>query len=87
VDPPRDCIVFQACGEIVEAITGTEADCSQIVGVRILLWLFSLFINMDHAQWDDDVSKGLHFLEHSVLQVPFFLMTMMRYITPTLDEM
>lgn len=31
--------------------------------------------------------NGLHFLEHHVLQVPFFLMTLMRYITPTLDLM
>lgn len=42
---------------------------------------------MDHAQWDNAVADGLHFLEHSVLQVPFFLMTLMRYITPTLDQM
>ncbi|KAF2106313.1 hypothetical protein BDV96DRAFT_336724 [Lophiotrema nucula] len=57
------------------------------VGVRILLWLLSFFMNMDHAQWDNDVVNGLHFLEHQVLQVPFFLMTLMRYVTPTLDEM
>lgn len=42
---------------------------------------------MDHAQWDNYIVDGLHFLEHSVLQVPFFLMTLMRYITPTLDDM
>lgn len=30
---------------------------------------------------------GIHFIEHSVLQVPFFFMTLMRYITPTLDNM
>lgn len=42
---------------------------------------------MDHAQWDESVVGGLHFLEHTVLQVPFFLMTLMRYITPTLDQM
>jgi hypothetical protein len=58
-----------------------------IIGVRGLLWILSLVVNMDHAQWDDSVSSGLHFLEHSVLQVPFFLMTLMRYITPTLDQM
>jgi len=58
-----------------------------IIGVRILLWILSFVVNMDHAQWDDSVSSGLHFLEHSVLQVPFFLMTLMRYVTPTLDDM
>ena len=30
---------------------------------------------------------GLNFIEEYVLQVPFFLMTLMRYISPTLDKM
>jgi hypothetical protein len=59
----------------------------QVVGVRVLLWLLSLVVNMDHTTWDESVVDGLHFLEHTVLQVPFFLMTMMRYVTPTLDQM
>jgi len=59
----------------------------QIVGVRVLLWILSLFVNMDHTHLDETVVNGLHFLEHTVLQVPFFLMTMMRYVTPTLDQM
>jgi hypothetical protein len=58
-----------------------------VVGVRVLLWFLSLLVNMDHTTWDDSVVDGLHFLEHTVLQVPFFLMTMMRYVTPTLDQM
>lgn len=58
-----------------------------VEGVRLLLWLFSFVVDMDHAQWDESVVGGLHFLEHSVLQVPFFLMTLMRYVTPTLDRM
>ncbi|OCL15414.1 hypothetical protein AOQ84DRAFT_423122 [Glonium stellatum] len=58
-----------------------------IVGVRVLLWFLSLFINLGAAHWDNEVVEGLNFLEHSVLQVPFFLMSLMRYITPTLDEM
>lgn len=37
--------------------------------------------------WDDNVLEGLEFVEHSVLQVPFFLMSLMRYITPTLDNL
>jgi hypothetical protein len=37
--------------------------------------------------WDNDIIDGLHFIEHSVLQVPFFLMSLMRYVTPTLDNM
>lgn len=53
----------------------------------MLLWFASFLVDMDHAQWDNTVSDGLHFLEHSVLQVPFFMMTLMRFITPTLDQM
>jgi hypothetical protein len=59
----------------------------QVVGVRALLWILSLVVNMDHTTWDESVVDGLQFLEHTVLQVPFFLMTMMRYVTPTLDLM
>jgi hypothetical protein len=59
----------------------------QIVGVRVLLWIISLFVDMSHVTWDESIVDGLRFLEHTVLQVPFFLMTMMRYITPTLDRM
>ncbi|KAL5120970.1 hypothetical protein ACEQ8H_001158 [Pleosporales sp. CAS-2024a] len=58
-----------------------------IVGVRVLLWILSLCVNMDHSTVDEAVVDGLHYLEHTVLQVPFFLMTMMRYVTPTLDKM
>ncbi|KAF2200822.1 hypothetical protein GQ43DRAFT_57446 [Delitschia confertaspora ATCC 74209] len=57
------------------------------VGVKILLWFLSHVINMDTAKWDKDVLGFLSFMEHSVLQIPLFLMTCMRYITPTLDEM
>lgn len=59
----------------------------QIIGVRVLLWILSLFMDMDHSSWDETVVDGLHYFEHTVLQVPFFLMTLMRYITPTLDRM
>lgn len=58
-----------------------------VIAVRLLLWTLSLLVNMEHAHWDDSIIDGLHFIEHTVLQVPFFLMTMMRYMTPTLDQM
>jgi len=64
-----------------------EANNIQIVGVRILLWLLSLIFELEKATWDDKVVNGLHFLEAHVLQVPFFLMTIMRYVTPTLDNL
>ena len=31
--------------------------------------------------------NALHFLQHSVLQVPFFLMNLMKFFSPALDEM
>lgn len=42
---------------------------------------------MSEATWDDAVLNGIEYLNKSVLQVPFLLMTLMRYVTPTLDEM
>ncbi|OHX00261.1 transmembrane protein [Colletotrichum incanum] len=58
-----------------------------IIGVRVLLWILSLFMSLDHVTWDDQIVGGLNFIEEYVLQVPFFLMALMRYITPTLDNM
>jgi hypothetical protein len=59
----------------------------QIVGIRVLLWFLSFFINLQAATWDDKIAGGLHFIENYVLQVPFFMMMLMRHITPTLDNM
>lgn len=59
----------------------------QIIAVRVLIWFTGLFVDLDGSAWDNDVIDGLQFVEHSVLQVPFFLMSLMRYITPTLDQM
>jgi hypothetical protein len=44
-------------------------------------------MDLEGSAWDNDIIEGLTFLEHSVLQVPFFLMSLMRYVTPTLDLM
>jgi hypothetical protein len=44
-------------------------------------------VNLEQAVWDDKLLNGLEFMSKSVLQVPFLLMTLMRYVTPTLDEM
>jgi hypothetical protein len=44
-------------------------------------------MDFEHATWDNKLVDGLDFFENSVLQIPFFLMSMMRYITPTLDHM
>lgn len=59
----------------------------QIVVVKASLWTLSFFVNFEAATWDDNLVGGLDFVSNSVLQVPFFLMSLMRYITPTLDHM
>ncbi|CAL5866289.1 uncharacterized protein PFLUO_LOCUS496 [Penicillium psychrofluorescens] len=57
-----------------------------IVAVKFAIYLMSWIINLDHATWDDKLLNGMDFMSNSVLQVPFLLMTLMRYLTPTLDE-
>lgn len=57
------------------------------LGVRSIVWLISLFVESEESTWGKDVVEGLEFIENSVLQVPFFLMSLMRYVTPTLDDM
>jgi hypothetical protein len=44
-------------------------------------------IDLDHKSWDNAIVNGLDFLSNSVLQIPFFLMTVMGSITPTLDNL
>ncbi|KAL4808868.1 hypothetical protein BDV18DRAFT_133358 [Aspergillus unguis] len=57
-----------------------------IVSVRLLIWITSWVVNLEDVTWDESLLNGLNFLNKSVLQVPFLLMTLLRYITPTLDE-
>ncbi|KAJ5555237.1 hypothetical protein N7535_007677 [Penicillium sp. DV-2018c] len=57
-----------------------------ILSVRFSIYLVSWVVNLEHAVWDDKLLNGLEFMSRSVLQVPFLLMTLMRYVTPTLDE-
>jgi hypothetical protein len=57
-----------------------------IIGVRVLLWVISFIVDMSSVTWDESLINGLHFVEDYVLQVPFFLMALMRYMTPTLDN-
>jgi len=58
-----------------------------IYGVKLLLAISSLFFDLDAATWDDTLIKGLDTLANHILQIPLFLMTLMRYVTPTLDNM
>lgn len=58
-----------------------------IYGIKILLFFASLIFSLDRATWDDSIISSLTFLEDHVLQIPLFLMTLMRYVTPTLDDL
>lgn len=60
---------------------------TQIFAIKLLIFFLSLIFNLDKATWDDNIVGGLNFIEEHVLQIPLFLMTLMRYITPTLDNM
>lgn len=57
-----------------------------IYAVKAFIWLISVFVNLDHESWDENVVKGLDFVSKHVLQIPFFLMIVMSSITPTLDN-
>jgi len=57
------------------------------VGIRVLIRFIGLFTDLQGSTWDEDVVEGIEFIEHSVLQVPFFLMSFMRYISPSIDQM
>ena len=57
------------------------------MGVRFCLWVISLLYPLETVHWDDTIVNGLGFAEEYVLQVPFFLMTLMRYVVPTLDNL
>lgn len=42
---------------------------------------------MDRVGWDNKLVGGLTFIENHVLQAPLFFMSLMRYVTPTLDDL
>lgn len=44
-------------------------------------------MSLEDVTWDDTLIEGLNFIAEYVLQVPFFLMTLMRYLVPTLDNL
>ncbi|KAH6649589.1 hypothetical protein F5144DRAFT_9435 [Chaetomium tenue] len=58
-----------------------------IFGIKVLLWFLSLIFPLDRVSWDDSLVNGLSFIEEHVLQAPLFFMSLMRYITPTLDDL
>ncbi|KIX07206.1 uncharacterized protein Z518_01859 [Rhinocladiella mackenziei CBS 650.93] len=58
-----------------------------IYAVKFLLLIISAVVDLDHETWDDRLVNGLDFISKSVLQIPFFLMTVMSSVTPTLDDL
>ena len=52
-----------------------------------MLKFLGLFTDLSSSHWDDDILHGFDFLNNVVLQLPFFLMTFMRHISPALDNM
>ncbi|KAF7544253.1 hypothetical protein G7Z17_g10105 [Cylindrodendrum hubeiense] len=58
-----------------------------IFGIKAFLWFISLFTSLDSVTWDDNIVNSLDFVAEYVLQVPFFLMALMRYVVPTLDNL
>ncbi|KAI9868406.1 MAG: hypothetical protein M1813_005849 [Trichoglossum hirsutum] len=77
----------QAIIAVLAGVVIRFAIAAPIIGVKVLLWFMSFFVSEQAMTWNDNIISGLDFIENSVLQVPFFLMSLMRYITPTLDEM
>lgn len=57
------------------------------MGIRLLVRLVCLFADCADSTWDEDVVDAIHHLENEVLQVPFFLMSLMRYLSPAMDQM
>ncbi|KAF4512158.1 hypothetical protein G6O67_001333 [Ophiocordyceps sinensis] len=56
-----------------------------ITGIRVLLWAVSTFYPLEAVSWNDSLIEGLDFIGEYVLQLPLFLMALMRYVVPTLD--
>ncbi|KAI5364196.1 hypothetical protein Slin15195_G098540 [Septoria linicola] len=57
------------------------------IGIRVLIRFLGLFTDLSGSTWDEDITEGISFIENSVLQVPFFLMTFIRQLSPAMDHM
>ncbi|KAI9150174.1 hypothetical protein HJFPF1_09929 [Paramyrothecium foliicola] len=77
----------QAAAAVVAGLAIRLIVSIPVLGVRVLLWFISLFYSLESVTWDNSIIDGLNFIEEYVLQVPFFLMTLMRYVVPTLDNL
>ncbi|PHH74730.1 hypothetical protein CDD80_2874 [Ophiocordyceps camponoti-rufipedis] len=59
----------------------------QNIFVKALTWCISLFYPTDNLSWLDAVSDNVDFIGNHVLQLPLFLMAVMQYLSPTLDDL
>ncbi|KAM3413923.1 hypothetical protein BST61_g10594 [Cercospora zeina] len=57
------------------------------IGIRVLLQFLGLFTDLSESTWDADIIEGISFIENSVLQIPFFLMTFIRQLSPAMDHL
>ena len=57
------------------------------MGIRFLVNFIGLFKDLESSKWDEDIVEGIEYIEHHVLQIPFFLMSFMRYLSPAMDHM
>lgn len=58
-----------------------------IIGIKVLLWALSFVYRLDRVTWDNKLVDALNFIGEYVLQVPLFLMSLFRLISPTLDNL
>ncbi|KAI1491728.1 formamidase [Biscogniauxia mediterranea] len=77
----------QAAAAVLAGIAIRLAIAIPIFAIKAIIGLLSLIFDLGQTTWDDSLVNGLDLIANHVLQVPLFLMTLMRYITPTLDNM
>ncbi|CAK7201866.1 hypothetical protein SEUCBS139899_004581 [Sporothrix eucalyptigena] len=78
----RQAAIAVACGIAIRLLIEIP-----IIAVKVTIWFLSFVVSLDTVTWDDAIADGLRFLQEHVLQVPLFLMTLMRHITPAMDDL
>ncbi|OAA54824.1 formamidase [Niveomyces insectorum RCEF 264] len=78
----RQAAIAVACGLAIRVLLEIP-----IFAIRSTLWCLSFVVSLDAVTWDDALADGLRFLQQYVLQLPLFLMALMRHITPALDDL
>ncbi|KAH8653312.1 transmembrane protein UsgS [Xylariales sp. PMI_506] len=58
-----------------------------ILGTKLFIRVLAFFFDLDQTSWDENLVTALELIANHVLQLPLFLMALMRYITPTLDNL